>query len=208
VSGYDTFVTINGTDSWLTLSASLPPYLATVANSPVPEHGNPAEHALELLNDDFKGSESKSDDNLLEKHAAVDRMITTWSTYAQNNPKGADMAPRRREELETFSRMGVWEGGGTARLSTSQGWFVRPAHQTLVLCHRTLLLYSRNLLAWGVRLGMYLGMGILLATVWANLGRNTKDTEINDLLSVHFFSVAFLGFMSGTYSHAPMLGLY
>jgi len=34
----------------------------------------------------------------------------------------------------------------------------------------------------------------LLATIWVNLG--TRDTKINDRLSVHFFSVAFLGFMS------------
>lgn len=41
---------------------------------------------------------------------------------------------------------------------------------------------------------MYIGMGILVATVWVNLPQ--LDTHINDRLSVHFFSVAFLGFMS------------
>jgi hypothetical protein len=60
-------------------------------------------------------------------------------------------------------------------------------------------------------LGLIVGMGILLATVWVNLALD--DTKIvrpftsfkhtliprlvqNDRLSVHFFSVAFLGFMS------------
>jgi len=45
-----------------------------------------------------------------------------------------------------------------------------------------------------VRLGMYLGMGVLLATVWVNLAQ--EATKVNDRLSIHFFSVAFLGFMS------------
>lgn len=65
---------------------------------------------------------------------------------------------------------------------------------TLILCERTLINYSRNLLAYGVRFGMYLGMALLLATIWIRLG--DSDSIINDRLSVHFFSVAFLGFMS------------
>ncbi|EJT48418.1 hypothetical protein A1Q1_02550 [Trichosporon asahii var. asahii CBS 2479] len=65
---------------------------------------------------------------------------------------------------------------------------------TLILSERTLLNYSRNLLAYGVRFGMYLGMALLLATIWIRLG--DSDSIINDRLSVHFFSVAFLGFMS------------
>lgn len=65
---------------------------------------------------------------------------------------------------------------------------------TYILAERTLLNYSRNLLAYGVRFGMYLGMALLLATIWIRLG--DSDSIINDRLSVHFFSVAFLGFMS------------
>ncbi|KAF8207443.1 P-loop containing nucleoside triphosphate hydrolase protein [Mycena galopus ATCC 62051] len=65
---------------------------------------------------------------------------------------------------------------------------------TLVLSERTAFNYSRNLLAYGVRAGMYAGMGLMLATIWIRLG--TADSKINDRLSVHFFSVAFLAFMS------------
>lgn len=56
------------------------------------------------------------------------------------------------------------------------------------------LIPHRNLLAYGIRMGMYLGMGFLLATIWVKLGNS--DSKINDRLSVHFFSVAFLAFMS------------
>ncbi|KAJ7301568.1 P-loop containing nucleoside triphosphate hydrolase protein [Mycena albidolilacea] len=65
---------------------------------------------------------------------------------------------------------------------------------TVVLSERTALNYGRNLLAYGVRAGMYAGMGLMLATIWIRLG--TADSTINDRLSVHFYSVAFLAFMS------------
>ncbi|KAF8178722.1 P-loop containing nucleoside triphosphate hydrolase protein [Pholiota molesta] len=67
--------------------------------------------------------------------------------------------------------------------------------------------YQRNLLAYGVRAGMYAGESDvlfvslnllyfwcylipLLATIWIRLGN--ADSTINDRLSVHFYSVAFL----------------
>ncbi|KAH7105152.1 P-loop containing nucleoside triphosphate hydrolase protein [Auriculariales sp. MPI-PUGE-AT-0066] len=175
-----------GSTAYFGTTTSLPPYLATV-------HDNPAEHALDLLNDDFRNAEAGSSEHLLEKDAAVDKMITTWSAYAAVHPRGADMVPQEPESMANFE---VWDPSAPPSMLFKDRSLMRAVHQTLILCHRTMLLYSRNLLAWGVRLGMYIGMGILLATVWANLGRNTKDTEINDILSVHFFSVAFLGFMS------------
>jgi hypothetical protein len=36
------------------------------------------------------------------------------------------------------------------------------------------------------------GMGLMLATIWIHLG--TDASTINDRLSVHFYSVAFLAF--------------
>lgn len=36
-----------------------------------------------------------------------------------------------------------------------------------ILSHRLVLAYSRNLLAYGIRLAMYIGMGFLVATVRA-----------------------------------------
>lgn len=66
--------------------------------------------------------------------------------------------------------------------------------QTITLTRRNFDNYSRHLLAYGVRIGMYIGMGVLLATVWVNLAET--DTRIIDRPSVHFLSVAFLGFMA------------
>jgi len=63
-----------------------------------------------------------------------------------------------------------------------------------VLTERNLVNYTRNLLGYGVRLAMYIGMGVMLATIWIRLPQ--VDSRINDRLGVHFYSVAFLAFMS------------
>jgi hypothetical protein len=46
---------------------------------------------------------------------------------------------------------------------------------------------------------MYAGMGVMLATIWIHLG--TDATKINDRLSVHFYSVAFLAFSKSIQLH-------
>jgi hypothetical protein len=40
------------------------------------------------------------------------------------------------------------------------------ASKTWVLTERNFLNYSRNILAYGVRVGMYIGMAVLIALVW------------------------------------------
>lgn len=41
---------------------------------------------------------------------------------------------------------------------------------------------------------MFIGMAIMMGTIWIQLGY--EASTINDRLSVHFYSVAFLAFMS------------
>ncbi|KAJ7686760.1 ABC-2 type transporter-domain-containing protein [Mycena olivaceomarginata] len=86
-------------------------------------------------------------------------------------------------------------GSTTASTNTARrGRRGRSSGTRFVLSERTALNHGRNLLAYGVRAGMYAGMGLMLATIWIRFG--TADSTINDRLSVHFYSVAFLAFMS------------
>lgn len=59
------------------------------------------------------------------------------------------------------------------------------AFEATNLYPQKVLNYSRNFLAYGVRSAMYIGMGVLMATVWINLDED--DQHIEDRLSVHFF---------------------
>ncbi|KAH9476836.1 ABC transporter G family member 11 [Psilocybe cubensis] len=138
---------------------------------PVPRFSSPSDHAMNFLNSDFAGS-SKAVDEFRQ-------FYTSWSSSmladSKNNSSG--------QLIEDNSQ-----------LDGKAGPFATLFWHTAVLSERTTLNYLRNLLAYGVRVGMYGGMGLMLATIWIRLGNS--DSIINDRLSVHFYSVAFLGFMS------------
>ncbi|KAJ7742944.1 P-loop containing nucleoside triphosphate hydrolase protein [Mycena maculata] len=140
---------------------------------PVGKFTTPSDHAMNFLNNDFAqttGRENSSDARAFRNF------------YLSTNPSVPDSVFKVAAP-EAF----VGVDGRSGALGTLF-W------NTMVLSERTAVNYSRNLLAYGVRAGMYAGMGLMLATIWIRLG--SDDSTINDRLSVHFFSVAFLAFMS------------
>ncbi|KAJ3343119.1 hypothetical protein HDU93_009669 [Gonapodya sp. JEL0774] len=138
---------------------------------PVPAHSNPADHLLDLVNPDF--SQGGSDDPAAQ-------LIRSWETGAGRSKLASEVAYIAHDTSgDTIARKGVTGSS---------------LYKTYLLMGRALLNYRRSLIAYGVRLAMYLGMGMMLALIWINLGN--EQEKINDRISVHFFSVAFLGFMS------------
>ncbi|KAF8895949.1 P-loop containing nucleoside triphosphate hydrolase protein [Mucidula mucida] len=148
---------------------------------PVPKFSTPAEHAMNFLNADFSGEASGST-------ADVDAFRTFYLTHKRSTSSFSGdekFDPRQfRRDVDHASE----EISGKASPLSTIFW------NTVVLSERTLFNYIRNLLAYGVRMGMYIGMGLMIATIWVRLG--LADSTINDRLSVHFYSVAFLAFMS------------
>ncbi|KAH0585593.1 hypothetical protein H2248_008822 [Termitomyces sp. 'cryptogamus'] len=143
---------------------------------PVGRFHAPAEHAMNFLNNDFAPIESKdagTDDLRKYYLTTVNVSIEPVNSHAE------DVQSQQYVIEDDYGKAGVF---GTLF------WNI------VVLAERTMKNYSRNLLAYGVRAGMYGGMGLMLATIWIHLGQ--KDSTINDRLSVHFYSVAFLAFMS------------
>lgn len=148
------------------------------------ERTNPADFMIELVNDDFLSTsdqEKRMDGQGSIRKGDTKAFADAWShrpstPLALVSSSSNSCSFHSENELASPSAISILYS------------------RTSILTKRNFLNYSRNLLAYGIRLGMYLGMGILLATVWVNLSQT--DTRINDRLSVHFFSVAFLGFMS------------
>ncbi|KAI0789359.1 P-loop containing nucleoside triphosphate hydrolase protein [Abortiporus biennis] len=158
---------------------------------PVDQYSTAVEHAMNFLNNDFAGEGRSSADTEQSTRAPKlkpsanefrDYYLSTLGVKYDLNHHISPDAEKFQQERE------VEEEEGKAGYLATMWW------NTLVLSERCLLNYSRNLLAYGVRLGMYAGMGLMLATIWIRLG--TSDSKINDRLSVHFYSVAFLAFMS------------
>ncbi|KAG6897314.1 hypothetical protein C0992_002490, partial [Termitomyces sp. T32_za158] len=143
---------------------------------PVGRFHAPVEHAMNFLNNDFITTESKV--------AGADDLrgyyLSTVISVTQSVRSGEEYV-RSQEPVSAKEH-------GKAGVFGTLFW------NTVVLAERSAKNYSRNLLAYGVRAAMYGGMGLMLATIWIRLGH--KDSTINDRLSVHFYSVAFLAFMS------------
>lgn len=181
-------------------------YLSEGLKHPVPLHANPADHALDVVHTDFI-----SDAEARAKHVAD--LAMKWMVYASEHPNehavkrnmtGAWCSEEQKDGdcTTTGSPKKSRKNGGSQRgyLGVmSRGW-----HQTVILMERNMLNYSRNLLAYGVRLGMYrellfpgkelillklmyieVGMGILLATVWVNLAQ-TSAKIVSSRLFPHY----------------------
>ncbi|KAF9043399.1 P-loop containing nucleoside triphosphate hydrolase protein [Panaeolus papilionaceus] len=161
---------------------------------PVGRFITPADHAMNFLNTDFvRGSSDDEGTATMEKgpgqtNRIIDEFREFWLSRSGRTPLADPTALGNPDRNTTISRLDSSFDAGKAGLLGTLFW------NTMVLSERSALNYSRNLLAYGVRIGMYAGMGFMLATIWIRLG--TRDSTINDRLSVHFYSVAFLGFMS------------
>jgi ABC-type multidrug transport system permease subunit len=66
--------------------------------------------------------------------------------------------------------------------------------QTFILMKRSFLNAMRNILMFWIRVAMYMCLAMLMGAAWWQVGYHQKNVQ--DRLSAHFFSVAFLSFMS------------
>jgi hypothetical protein len=185
------------------------PYFTSLGH-PCAEHVNPADHVISIVNVDFI-------QDAVEAGKRIDNLVKAWvrSQASLDTAYG-------KSEMALDEKM---DGGGG-----KGGWLRVAVKNTWVLMEKNALNYRRNLLAYGVRLGMY-REPLLTSYVWVHkikhffgsrdgyppcdclgqfgTGRQQNCASFscfeisltslhmqNDRLSVHFFSVAFLGFMS------------
>ncbi|KAF8877438.1 P-loop containing nucleoside triphosphate hydrolase protein [Infundibulicybe gibba] len=110
---------------------------------PVRKFHTPAEHAMNFLNREFS--------DVKEGYSSIDEMRSFYLSIA---PKSHASSSNGVAVVEVSAGVEYRRAGAVATLV----W------NTLVLAERSGLNYSRNLLAYGVRLAMYAGMGLMLAT--------------------------------------------
>ncbi|KAG6847062.1 hypothetical protein H0H93_010374 [Arthromyces matolae] len=147
---------------------------------PVGKFHAPIEHAMNFLNNDFVTDKSQSaGSNELRKFYLSTRKNSSATISVDSQEPAIHSDQSNAHHGDEHGKAGLWR---------TLFW------NSVVLAERNLKNYSRNLFAYGIRAGMYAGMGFMLATIWIRLGH--RDSTINDRLSVHFYSVAFLAFMS------------
>jgi hypothetical protein len=136
---------------------------------PCPEHTNPADHFLDLVNTDFMPDPD-------ERAERIDWFARSWiAAHEHHNQMARESESVYHQEPPAEHPAGFWR---TTRIAIKQ---------TTILIERNHMNYSRNVLAYGIRLGMYrechscferstslmplpqVGLGVLMATVWTRL---------------------------------------
>jgi hypothetical protein len=142
-------------------------YFANLGHA-MPLYTNPTEFVISLVNTDFSSDSTKSTQHLTQLHDA-------WlqSPHATYKP-------------------------------SSNASFTPPPHDTanpllipLTLIHRSFIKSYRDIVAYGIRIAMYMGLAIMMGTVWLRL--SPTDTNIQNFTNAIFFGGAFMSFMAVAY---------
>ncbi|KAF4965242.1 hypothetical protein FSARC_6961 [Fusarium sarcochroum] len=150
-------------------------YYAQVG-SPLPQYVNPAEHLLELVNIDFAQDREEASRNLDTLH------------HAWRNSRQADQVSNAIKNAES--------AGGDWSVETIEKRPSMPS-LTLTLLHRSFIKSYRDVVAYGIRLAMYLGLAIMMGTVWVRL--EPDQDSIQPFINALFFGSAFMSFMAVAY---------
>lgn len=144
----------------------------SAAGLSVPAMRNPSDHFLHCINKDFE-----LEGNEVQKN--IENLVKTY-----NASKMRENVIERVKDLHS--------NPGTVYESSSSppSW----SYQTRVLTWRTFLNNLRNIGVFWLRLGMYIGLCILVGFVYFQLGSDWKD--VFSRAALLFFVVAFLTFMS------------
>lgn len=142
----------------------------------MPLYTNPAEYAIQLVNTDFSRSSPQSSDKLAHLH-------NSWASSA------------------AFALLSHQISAGTiaqASLPTlASSPSPNPLSITLTLIHRSFIKSHRDIIAYGLRIGMYLCLALLMGTVWLRL--SPTQSNIPAFTNAIFFGGAFMSFMAVAY---------
>lgn len=144
---------------------------------PIPSHYNPAEYLLELVNIDFASDREEANARLENiQQAWVDAPLAARI----NSVIGRTVNKDTRIEKEAF------DYSGPNLFSV-----------TLALIHRNFIKSYRDIIAYTIRLAMYICLGIMMGTVWLRLSPEQKN--IQPWINAIFFGGAFMSFMAVAY---------
>lgn len=142
----------------------------------IPGQVNPAEFLLETINTDFAQDRDRAVQRLGQLHDAWKNSSNCNETLAAitNAVRNPDPSP-----LESSSK--------------------RPSTLSLIvtLLHRSFIKSYRDVVAYGIRLAMYLGLAIMMGTVWVRL--DPEQAAIQPFINAIFFGSAFMSFMAVAY---------
>ncbi|KJZ70824.1 hypothetical protein HIM_09783 [Hirsutella minnesotensis 3608] len=144
----------------------------------IPNYVNPADHLLEVLNVDFAPNKEEATDRLAKLQVA-------WNNSRQAKRVRASIDEVQRNPTDQ-SRHILNDKKKPNRLSV-----------ILILSRRSFVKSYRDALAYGIRIAMYLGLAIMMGTVWLRL--EPTQSYIRSFTSAIFFGSGFMSVMAVSY---------
>jgi ABC-type multidrug transport system permease subunit len=143
----------------------------------MPMYMNPAEYVIQLVNTDFSQDHTKST-------LQLDHLHTSWS----RSPKAVAITHQIRNTSISPN---------PSTFSTTTHASANPFLLPLTLIHRSFIKSYRDIVAYGIRVAMYLGLAIMMGTVWLRL--SPTQANIQAFTNAIFFGGAFMSFMAVAY---------
>jgi hypothetical protein len=162
--------------------AEVPQYFESLGHA-IPRYTNPAEYIIELANVDFAADRAKAS-------ADLDKIQQAWAESRNAKSIQHDVASVTGEAADSTDSALAGAGAGTLEHANALG-------VPLTLIHRSLIKSYRDLVAYWIRVGMYLGLAIMMGTVWLRL--HTTQQDIQSFINAIFFGGAFMSFMAVAY---------
>ncbi|DAA75866.1 TPA_exp: putative ABC transporter [Trichophyton benhamiae CBS 112371] len=147
---------------------------------PMPVQINPAEFVLDLVSTDFATDTDEAEAQLAKIHQG-------WEDSEESSNVHLEIS-----RLTTLS-----EKEENITLSADQLQHVNIVSTIITLLHRSFIKGCRDVVAYGIRVAMYLGLAIMEGTVWLRLG--TGQENIQPYINALFFCSAFMSFMAVAY---------
>ena len=153
----------------------------------MPLYMNPAEYVIQLVNTDFSRDHNKASQQLSHLH-------TSWS----NSTNAALVNHQIQSKVVSTP----------SSIASDTHASANPILLPLTLIHRSFIKSYRDIVAYGIRVAMYLGLAIMMGTVWLRLA--PKQSNIQAFTNAIFFGGAFMSFMAVAYipSYLEDLALY
>ncbi|KAJ6782147.1 hypothetical protein PWT90_07439 [Aphanocladium album] len=148
-------------------------YFSAIGHS-IPPETNAAEHYLDLINTDL--------DKDGEVRARTDRICETWAASTQRADLAASVGKSRHSE----------HAATILKSEKPAPWMI-----PIVLLHRSWIKSYRDVIVYGIRIAMYLGLAILMGTVFLRF--KTEQQYIQPYINAIFFGGAFMSFMAVAY---------
>lgn len=145
---------------------------------PIPLYMNPAEFIIDFVNTDFARDKSEVDQQLNMVHSSWHKSRLATATV---------------NELTDEMARNTMDSDVTDLREQSAGALDIP----IALIHRSFIKSYRDIIAYGIRIAMYMGLAIMMGTVWLRL--SPVQGNIQSFINAIFFGGAFMSFMAVAY---------